>query len=137
MKPTDPNRRALLDELLLGDETSAAPSLAAVIEVVDREKRRRLRRGRAIVATAFVVGAVAFSSLTLSRNPSGGYAGESSSVPATPADFPARTEEPFKVTRINDEELQAFLAETPSALVQWDDGRRAVILVVNTARDER
>ena len=136
MKPTDPNRRALLDELLFGDETSAAPSLAGVLETVDREKRRRLRRGRAIVATVFVAGAVAFSSLTLSRHLNGGYAGESSSVSAPPADVPARIDEPFKVARINDEELQAFLAETPSALVQWDDGRRAVILVVNTARGE-
>jgi hypothetical protein len=135
MKPTDRNRRDLLEELFSMEKIGNSPGLDELLDAIRNEKRARCRRRRLLVA-----GACAGLLVTMALWPWHRSAPErfddrvkALAVAMPEPDQQHAPEPPFQVERVDDEGLLKLLVETPAALVEWSDGRSALMLVVHTS----
>ena len=116
MKPHEDNIRELLQDVVPAPIENCGPTSAAVIQMVRRERARR-RNVR-------ILGAVAIMLLA-----GGAYV----SMPRHPAANPAiaaSESQPRVVFRsIDDEELFALLKTTPTALMDWPNGDRTLLVL--------
>jgi len=133
MNPHDPRRRDLLDDLLSSGSIRHAPSLHDVLATVQRAKRSRaaLRCWVAAGASGMIL-AILFALLRseprASTHSISLIAATETPAPPLPAEAkPAH----FEIERVDDEGLLDLLADIPTALVQWPDGRQALMLVVH------
>jgi hypothetical protein len=130
MKLTDDDRSELLDQLLPPDGTTPVreEDVFRWIEMERTARQRRLRSASiAAVVLLFAVSAVAL----FPRNRTGGTIASTSAV-GSHGDVPAAQTEAAApmVEQVDDEALMRLLDDTPSALVEWPDGRRSLLVVV-------
>lgn len=131
MKPTSDPRRELLEDLFSPSEKNDSLRVEDVLDLVRRGKKARDQRKRAMALSACAVLAFAtLSSVWMSRAPNS--EGPSPQVVASTT-VPSQEEVP-KVERVNDERALALLDSTPSALIEWPDGRRTLMILVSARR---
>jgi hypothetical protein len=126
MKPTNDPRRELLEDLfsVKGDSLP----IEEVLGIIRRERQARARRRGAVALVACAILALAtFSSIWVSRpqRPEG-----SSPLMVANTAISSQQDVP-KVERVNDEGALALLDSTPSALIEWPDGRRTLMILVS------
>lgn len=130
MKTPQQNRTDLLDDLLNEDSGAEIPDQENIIALVRREKvaRKRRRSLAAALACAGVIMAGAFLATPFDRAPAGYHA---LSGDATSGEV-AQNDEPrdIRIERINDEQLLALLDDQPAALVQFPNGERRLLIIV-------
>ena len=140
MNPNKTTLRELLDDLLPPSDESHGPDRAQVLALLrgERVRRRRQQAGATLAAFALLM----VTSLL--------WKGPSSTVPspvAATARQPARatdsgapgTTSPMAATRlqpaplviehVNDEQLITLLQGTPSALMEWPNGDRTLLVL--------
>lgn len=125
MKTNDDQLRSLLDEMMPDGEVLGAPQCAEVLGMV-REERVRRTRQRAIASLAVIaLGVFTFASFRVIPLETVPTRAARLVKPAAPA-----------VQRINDAELLALLqdAGAPSALMEWPDGQRTLLVVEHSVR---
>lgn len=122
MKAKHDKIRPLLDEVMPDDAVPAGPDCAAVLGMVHEERTRRVQRRMMGVSAVAVMGLLTYASFYLN--------------PSVPLQVEVVRAVPEKlvlppVQRINDDELLALLngAGTPSALVEWPNGERTLLIV--------
>jgi hypothetical protein len=138
MKLTDPAKETLLDDLMLEREGAAgAYDPGEIFAIVRGERTRRWQQrrrcalgaaGACLLLLMMSVGNFYVSRQATTTQPGntarGSHIGDAS-LPQTAG--------PSPVERLDDEGLLDLLDTTPSALVQWPDGRRSLLLVVGEA----
>jgi hypothetical protein len=138
MKPIDSNHRDLLDDLFAAEEIGNIPVLHDVLAAIQREKQDRRRRRRSLAAGAGLValaGVAALSSFRPTRMQPLAVGAPARAL--SPVVAVQSAPEPFQIERVDDEGLLKLLADTPSALVHWRDGREALMLIVQAPPAER
>lgn len=130
MNPTNPNRHDLLEDLF---SESNSLTLNKLLTAIRREKLRRAYRQRTLaLGTTFVM--LFAVGLFLSRLPLPTPFLKPADMTAMKSTAPAGlAPEPFRVERVDDEGLLNLLGHTPAAMVHWPDGKRALMLLVQTA----
>jgi len=138
MKLMDPAKETLLDDLML-DRASPAdvtPDADEVVALVLRAKRNRSRqRAQWIISAACLAFgcALTFAILTnRGRTIDFQQASRAVSKKMSTAEETA-TAPALPIERLDDEGLLELLDATPSALVEWADGRQELLLVVGSA----
>ncbi len=127
MKTKNEQLRPLLDEVLPDMEGQGGPNCAEVIGMVRAERAKRGQRRAMAAAVVVVLGVVAFSFVQQEQ--------ESSKVVEVAVVSPVKVKPEVAapslppVKRINDEELLELLADTPSALLEWPNGERTLLIV--------
>ena len=133
MNLIDPHRSDLLEDLF---SESSSPPLNQLLAAIHREKLRRASRQRALALGTSLVILVAVG-MFLSRLPLPTLFSKPARLTAlrstTPTGLP---QEPFRVERVDDEGLLNLLGHTPAAVVHWPNGRRALMLLVQTPPQE-
>lgn len=134
-KLPDSAKEALLDELVAEYETDTALDLILRVRCA---KARRSRVRRQSVGVAFGVAMVTSICLLLfvsrpshDTNPTAVNKRGATSVSAHLQVQPASGS---SIERLDDEGLLDLLDTAPSALIEWPDGRRSLLLVVGEAR---
>jgi hypothetical protein len=129
MKLTDDDRSELLEELLPIPPRTAIGA-GDVLAWIENERKAQCRRGQ--LASAFAAVAVLLSIVALfpSRRGIDAQSSSSAAVELPEAPIIAAPPQPPTIERIDDNALLAVLADTPSALVQWPDGRRSLLVLV-------
>ena len=131
MKPNNDPRHELLEDLFAPSENKEALPIEGVLGVIRREKqyRHRCRSAMALAACGLVlIGAV--SGVWMARPPkSGGTLVQISAGSMAPAqsDIP-------KIERVSDQGALDLLDSTPSAVIEWPDGRRTLMMLVSARR---
>jgi hypothetical protein len=120
MNPDDEKLRALLNDLLPTAAGEYGPARAQVLEMARHERSRR-RRARVIVkgftAATFLLAGIA-----------------SWCFRPTPSLAPIATasdSQPVLIQSVDDDELFALLQSTPSALMEWPNGERTLLVVLD------
>jgi hypothetical protein len=137
MKLIDSAKKNLCDDLIHDPAIAGMPDADEIVRLVQRAKMDRLRRSacRRAVVTSLVAGCVlAVTTLLLLERRITGMADDNPRIALqteTAMTLPAAAQQP--VQRLDDEELLELLDSTPSALVEWPDGRQALLLVVAPA----
>ena len=141
MKHTERNHNETLENLVADGERSCAPSVDAVLDLVRQEKAARSRRRIAAAASVFALAVATITVSRLNRTDAPGTIAQAppvETVPAPPilaAPPPvAKTdsdEREWKVERINDQQLLEMLDDQPVALVEYPDGNRRLIMMVD------
>jgi hypothetical protein len=132
MNPTDRNRRELLEELF-SPGLESAPAANDVIEAIQREKKLRYDCRLSLTLAGCVVVLAGLAMLPFHRAASVPLANRGQTLIVGATGSGRLASEPFQVERVDDEGLLELLDETPSALVQWPDGRCAFMQVVQTS----
>ena len=124
MNPREENLRALLDEVLPSSADQCGPDQSCILAMARREQSRR-RQKRATVGTIAAVAILA--SLAFRSAPP---QPTSSPAIAQVADAPSLTAPaPLEIHAIDDDQLFTLLQSTPSAIMEWPNGDRAVLVV--------
>jgi hypothetical protein len=121
MKPDPDQLRTLLHEVLPATAEQAGPSSAAVLHLLQAERRRRhcTRRNTALLAgLAVLLSAALWRPRMLPTTP----------APAPLAHLPSQPAPPV-IRRVNDEQLFALLKDTPAALVKFPDGTSRLLVL--------
>ena len=141
MNPSDPDRRTLLDELI-PPTVGSNPAWSELLDAIDAEKRKRRFRKRLLATCScgvvLAAGAIVITQWQSVRPIDSVRNDQIAAVHDRSAQrsVPPTAEEPFSIARIGDEELLTLLPNIPTALVEWDDGRRAVMVMVEPRRLE-
>src|SRR5687767_5291395 len=136
MNLTDPDKRELLDELFAeGEPSSCCSDAEDMLMLIQSEKRARSQRYR-LVGTASFLGllALAFAFFAV-REPASNPLADAAlgRTPAASLRAAPSAAEQLPIERLDDEALLKLLDTTPSALVQWPDGRRSLMVLVKAA----
>jgi hypothetical protein len=128
MKPTNDQRRELLEDLFSPSAEGDSLPIEEVMELIRRERQARARRRSAVALVACAILALAtFSSVWMSRPQMPDL-----SSPLIAAHTPISPQQNVpKVERVSDEGALALLDSTPSALIEWPDGRRTLMILVS------
>ena len=138
MKLTDPAKELLLNDLLTDGQSHVPDADAnALIALVRSAKARRSRlrvqwMGSA-ASLALALAVAIFAGRTPTIYPVAGTSGAGDATGDTARNPQPATATP-SVARIDDEALLDLLETTPSAVVEWPDGRRSLLLVVGEAK---
>jgi hypothetical protein len=128
MNPINDPRRELLEEVFPPSTHSDSPSLASVLDSIRRERRSRAQRRCALAATACAaVTLFVLSSMWTSHTPQP----DASSARMVAAPGARSQPEAVKVERVDDRGVLDRLDSTPSALIEWPDGRRTLMVLVS------
>jgi hypothetical protein len=128
MKPTNDPRRELLEDLFSPSVEGDSLPIEEVMELIRRERQARARRRGALALVACAILALAtFSSVWRSRPQRPEH---SSPLIAANTVISSQQDVP-KVERVTDEGALALLDSTPSALIEWPDGRRTLMILVS------
>ena len=109
--------RALLDDVLPASAEECGPSSADVMHLLRSERQRR-RRFHAGAAALTIVAALWFA---LPRN-------QELPVPAS-AGLPPASPASVVIRNVNDEQLFALLAGTPTAVMESPNGHRTLFII--------
>jgi len=129
MKLTDDDRSELLEELL-PIPLSTAIGAGDVLAWIENERKAQHRRGQFASALAAVAVLICLVALFPSRRGVDARSSKSAAVDLPKAPINVTAPQPPAIERIDDNALLAVLANTPSALVEWPDGRRSLLVVV-------
>jgi hypothetical protein len=133
MKPTNQDRRELIEDIFAPAQISSAVSAEEVLRLVQRARamRRDLRRFSA-VAVVFLAAAVLSVMFLPRQSPDSSQTARiaPTSVPIADEAAGVHSVNPPIVERVDDERMLSLLDETPAALVRWPDGRRSLLLLV-------
>lgn len=110
------NLQALEQDLLNTSGEPCGPDRADVLTMVRDERRRRGRRGTALFTAALIV-----MSASLLWRPEDTPPPLVATAPPKPASSPIR--------ELDDDQLLAFLQDTPTALVEWPNGERTLLVI--------
>jgi hypothetical protein len=131
MKPTNDPRRELLEDLFSPSVEGDSLPIDEVLGLIRRERQARARRRGAVALVACVILALAtFSSVWISRP----QRSEGSSPLIAANTVISSQHDVPNVERVNDEGALALLDSTPSALIEWPDGRRTLMILVSNRR---
>ena len=139
MKPMDPLKEKLFDDLMIDrEEGRATPGVDEVVALVQSAKEarshRRMQRRVALslalacTLTAAIVTARRSRTADSSQGPRSGFEQTDKNIAAA-----AATKREPAIERLDDNALLDLLDATPSALVEWPDGRKELLLVVGAA----
>jgi hypothetical protein len=119
MNPRDEKLRSLLDDVLPASADHCGPDQSRILAMA-RHEQSRLRQIRAALTTVAVLAAVA--SIIILGAPS--RPGSMPPVAVSPVALP-----PLVIHPIDDDGLFAVLQSTPSAIMEFPNGDRAVLVV--------
>ncbi len=122
--PAQPELDRLLRAALSSeDAASCGPELATVLEMAKQERQRRHRLQAGVATAAVVFGAL----LLILADPKTQPSQAEAAAPVAPVS--AVRPGPIQLEEINDEELLVLLEGTPTALMEWPDGRRTLLML--------
>ena len=138
MKPMDPLNEKLFDDLMMdparGTAMPAADEVVALVQRAKEERAHRRMRARVALSLAFAC-ALPAAMMTARKS----RTADSSQDPRISLErtgnitaVAPRKHGPA-VERLDDDALLDLLDATPSALVEWPDGRKELVLVVGPA----
>ena len=131
MKPNSDPRHELLEDLFSPAENEENLPIEEVLGVIQRGKQTRARRRRVMALAGFgIVLVSAISGVWMSR-PEVPAASFAQITPSTVA--PVQPDLP-RVERVSDQGALALLDSTPSAVIEWPDGRRTLMMVFSNRR---
>jgi hypothetical protein len=126
MKPDD--LRPLLDEVLPEANAKGGPSCAEVLGMVREERAKRGQRRAMGMAMVVVLGLVVWVQGQWDRQVPEQRAGVVVPV-AVPVVVKKEKAVLAEVKIINDDELLELLGDVPSALLEWPNGERTLLIV--------
>ena len=131
MKPNNDPRHELLEDLFSPSENEETLPIEGILGVIRREKqnRHRRRRAMALAACGFVLVPAVFG-VWISRPQELGRS--LVQVTANPI-APSQANIP-KIERVSDQGALDLLDSTPSAVIEWPDGRRTLMMLVSARR---
>jgi hypothetical protein len=131
MKPTNDPQRELLEDVFSPSAEGDALPIDEVLRVIRREKQARARRRSVVTLVACAILALAtFSSVWTSRPQRPKQPEHPSPLVAANTVISPQQDVPH-IERVSDEGALALLDSTPSAVVQWPDGRRTLMILVS------
>lgn len=110
----------LLRATVPSEAASCGPELSAVLQMAKQERQRRHRLQVCVTSAAVIFGALLLIFASPTTQPS-----QTESVAPSIAARPG----PIQLEEIDDEELLVLLEGTPTALMEWPDGRRTLLVV--------
>ena len=131
MKPNNDPRHDLLEDLFSPSENEETLPIEKILGVIrqGKELRRRRRRALAVAACGFALAAAVFGVWNSRPQEPGRSLTQVSASPVVPP----QAEVP-RVERVSDQGALALLDSTPSALIEWPDGRRTLMVLVSARR---
>ena len=131
MKPNNDPRHELLEDLFSPSENDETLPIEEVLGVIRQGKHNRYRRRRVMALAAcglLLVAAVSGAWMSRPQVPRGSLAQVATStvVPSQP--------DPPRVERVSDQGALDLLDSTPTALIEWPDGRRTLMMLVSNRR---
>jgi len=131
MKPNNDPRHELLEDLFSPSEKEETLPIEEVLGVIrqGKQNRHRRRRAMALAACGLALVAAVFGVWVSRPQELGRSLVQVSASPIAPtqADFPV-------VERVSDQGALDLLDSTPSAVIEWPDGRRTLMMLVSTRR---
>jgi len=131
MKPINDPRHELLEDLFSPSENEETFPIEKVLGIIRQEKQTCHRRRRAMMPAACGLALVAAVFGVWNSRPQelGRSLVQVSARPIAPfqADFPV-------VERVSDQGALDLLDSTPSAVIEWPDGRRTLMVLVSARR---
>ncbi len=133
-----PELRDLLEDVLPpGAGDNCGPKLADVLNWKRKEQSRRTRRRTVLCAISILLalaGTFFWNTRESSRGTAPEIAAPSTPVESTPLVSAAPTlPKPVVIRQIGDDELLALLEGTPTALMEWPNGERTLMLLDHPA----
>ena len=133
MKPTNQDRRELIEDIFASAQISSDISAEGVLRLVERARAtRRNRRRVTAIAVVFLAAAVLSVTVLPRQSPDSSQTARNSppSVQIANEAAAVHSVNPPVVEHVDDERMLSLLDETPAALVRWPDGRRSLLLLV-------